>query len=129
MDKKRILIVEDEESLRNILADKLKEEDFDVDTAQDGKRGLDKALKDHPDLMLIDVMMPIMDGVEMIKNLQKDSWGKNAKMMLLTNMSDPIKMAEITSELDGNLTVFDYLVKSDWDLDSIVKKIKDKFKD
>ena len=38
-------------------------------------------------------------------------------------------MAEITSELDGNLTVFDYLVKSDWDLDSIVKKIKDKFKD
>jgi DNA-binding response OmpR family regulator len=126
MAKKIILIVEDEESLRNILSDKLKEEDFDVETAQDGKRGLDKALKIHPDLMLIDVMMPIMDGVEMVKHLQKDSWGKDAKMMLLTNMSDPIKMAEITSELDGNLTVFDYMVKSDWDLDSVVKRIREK---
>jgi len=126
---KKILIIEDEESLRKILGERLKEEGYDVAVSKDGKEGLAKALNWHPDLMLVDIVMPVMDGVEMIKELQKDRWGKEAKILLLTNLSDPVKMAKITSELNESMSVYDYLVKSDWDLAKIAEKIKKKLDD
>lgn len=115
-----ILIVEDEETLSFALSKKLISEGFRVLTAKNGKEGLEIALKEHPDLMLVDIVMPIMDGMTMIKELRKDEWGKNARAIILTNLSDVQKTAEAVDR-----GVYDILIKSDWRLDDVVTKIKD----
>ena len=126
-DKKRkILVVDDEKALRGALRDKLESEGFDVLEAKDGNEGLNKALAEHPDLILLDVMMPKMDGIEVMKKLQEDKWGKNANMIMLTNVSDPIKVAEATETGSKNMTVYDYMIKSDWKLEEVVERVRTK---
>jgi len=79
--QKRILIVEDEERLRNLLRDYLVQVKYDVDMARNGEEGLAMALKEDYDLILLDVMMPFMDGFEMLKNLRKK---KDTRVYFLT---------------------------------------------
>ena len=74
---KKILIVEDEGLLLEILETKFKKECFEVITARDGQAGLELALSQHPDLILLDIIMPKMDGMTMLKHLRADSVGKN----------------------------------------------------
>lgn len=119
--EKKILIVEDEISLRMPLSSLLKSEGFEIFEAENGSSGLETALKEHPDLILLDVFMPKMGGLEMLAELRKDEWGKNALVMLLTNSANTENVA---SALEGNVT--DYLVKAEWDLKDIVKKVKQK---
>jgi len=128
-DKKKVLVIDDEEGLRKALKIKLTDEGYDVSVAADGKSGLEKALSDHPDLILLDVMMPKMTGQEVIAELQKDSWGKNVSVLFLTNVSDPIQVAQIGEQSVGNSTIFDYMVKSDWSLDDIAERVKQKLED
>ena len=117
---KKILIVEDEAPLRNAVADILSFEGFTVLQAKNGQEGLDLALKEHPDLILLDLMMPVMDGLTMLEKMRQDAeWGKNAAVILLTNLNDPEKIAQATSA--GS---YDFLVKSDWNIEDVVKKIK-----
>ena len=117
--KEKILIVEDEESLRTVLRDKLKGEGYNVLTAKNGKEGLAVALKKHPDLILADIIMPVMDGMTMVKKLRDDTWGKNVSVIILTNLSDAEKTAEAVDR-----GVFDILIKSDWKIEDVVDKIK-----
>ena len=116
-----LLIVEDEISLCKVLRDKLTREGFSVLEAKDGKEGLETALVQHPDLILLDIIMPVMDGMTMLTELRKDEWGKNAKVIFLTNLSEAEKIAE--SHTKG---VYDYLVKSDWKLSDVVKKVRER---
>ena len=118
---KKILIVEDEKILLKDLADKFTKEGFEVITAGDGQAGLNVAIQNHPDLILLDIVMPIMDGMTMLYQLRKDEWGKTVEVILLTNLSDSDKIADSYLE-----DVHDYLVKSDWTLDDIVAKVKAK---
>lgn len=118
-NQKKILIVEDETSLRNALRDKLILEGFVVLEAKNGEEGLDVALRNHPDLILLDIIMPKMDGLTMLKKLREDVWGKNTKVILLTNLSDNEKVSEAL--LRGS---YDYLVKSDWKIGDVVAKIR-----
>lgn len=120
-DQKRILIVEDEEATIRVLADRFGQENFQVLKADDGDVGLDTALKEHPDLILLDILMPRMDGIEMLKKLREDSWGKTVPVILLTNVSEASRCAEAAEH-----GVYDYLVKADWDLDEVVEKVKEK---
>jgi DNA-binding response OmpR family regulator len=117
--KHTILIVEDDASLREALYDKLKHEGFTVLTAKNGQEGLQIALDEHPDLMLLDIVMPIMDGLVTLKKIREDNWGKNAKIIMLTNLSDNDKISAAVAE--GS---FEYIVKSDWKMEDVVKKIK-----
>jgi two-component system, OmpR family, alkaline phosphatase synthesis response regulator PhoP len=121
MKKKKILLVEDEASLLQLLSDKLIEFGFFVSTAKNGMEGLKAALKIHPDLILLDIVMPIMDGMTMLKKLRADSWGKSANVILLTNLSSSYKASESSS-----MGVTEYIIKSDWILDDIVKRVKNK---
>lgn len=118
---KIILIVEDESSLLLVLHDRLREEGFQIFKAADGKEGLKLALEEHPDLILLDLLMPVMNGVEMLKELRKDEWGKEASVMVLTNLSTDEKLAEVRE-----FGVTDYLVKSDWKIEDVVQKINNK---
>ena len=116
--KKSILIVEDEVELRAILKDKLKKEGFVILEAENGKTGLESAIKNHPDVILLDILMPVMDGFSMLKKLRQDEWGKNALIIILSNLSEAQEIDEEIKE-----STLAYLVKSDWEPDDIVKKI------
>jgi DNA-binding response OmpR family regulator len=117
---KKVLIVEDETPLRNAVSDILSFEGFDVFQAKNGQEGLDLALKERPDIILLDLMMPIMDGLTMLEKLREDQeYGKKAAVILLTNINDPEKVAMATEA--GS---YDFLVKSDWNIEDVVVKIK-----
>lgn len=115
---KKILIVEDDAPLLGALKAKFASEGFNVVTAVDGVEGLAAAVNEHPDLILLDIIMPRMDGLTMMKKLREDAWGKSARIILLTNLSDPGMVMEALH--DG---AYDFLVKTDWKLEAVVEKV------
>jgi|SRR3989344_820015 len=119
MASKKILIVEDDMQLQSALKDKFSIEGFVAIVASDGQEGLQMAKDEKPDLVLVDILLPKVDGITMAKAI------KNLKptplMMFLTNVSDIEHIAEAS-----DAAYSDYLVKSDWNLDDIVKKVKEK---
>ena len=117
----KILIVEDEELLVKALKKKLEKEAFEIFVARDGIEGLDATKAHAPDLILLDIVMPRMDGITMLAKMRKEDWGKDIPVIILTNLSSDEKMAE--SEAQG---VNQYLVKTNWGIDEIIEKIKDK---
>ena len=119
-----IEIAEDDQGLAGLLADKLILEGYNVIKAQDGEEALSIALKYHPDIIVLDVLMPKMDGMEVIKKIRADAWGSTSQIMLLTNDPDTNKVEKAI--VSG---VFDYLVKMDFGLDEIVEKIQLRIKD
>lgn len=118
--KIKILIVEDDMALRNILRDKLNSEDFSVLLAKDGEEGLKIGIKEKPDLILLDVIMPKMNGIIMLKNLRENEWGETVPVILLSNDDDP---EHIRETLKANAS--DYLIKSDWELEDVIKRIRE----
>jgi DNA-binding response OmpR family regulator len=123
--KSTILIVEDETIISKTYADELRDEGFLVFTASNGKEGLRLALLKKPDLILLDILMPVMDGLTMMDKLRKkNAYGKKVPVVLLSNLSSSEEkiMKTITNTKNEPTS---YFVKSDWDLDDVVKKIKE----
>ena len=120
-NNKKVLIAEDDESLLNVLADSFSLEGFTVLTAVNGAVALESALKEHPDMILLDIQMPVMDGLTMLDNLRHDKWGGSAEVILLTNFSEAEKVAKAARH-----GAYDYLIKSDWKIEDIIKKVKEK---
>jgi DNA-binding response OmpR family regulator len=118
--KKKILIVDDDGSLRNALKDKINHEGFTALMAGDGEEGLKVGIKEKPDLILLDVIMPKINGIKMLEKLREDKWGEHVPVLLLSNDDDP---EHIRETLKDNAT--DYLIKSDWELKDVVKKVKE----
>jgi len=116
---KKILIIENEVATRKILADKLTRENFFVLQAGNGKDGLFVALKERPDLILLDVFMPEMNGLEVINELHKDKWGKEVPVIILSNLNEDSQMLESIKHAH-----YDYLIKTNHNLSTIVEKIK-----
>lgn len=150
---KKILIIEDEEPMRRVLKDTLEQEGFIVFESGDGKAGLEEAHLKRPDLILLDILMPKMDGMTVLKQLRKEEWGKGVPVVILTNLNDAstvinalefeideiadmrVKNEILSPEmarkcikryLDMRLEngVEDFLIKTDCTLEEIVKKIK-----
>lgn len=120
---KKILVVDDDENLRLVLVDKLNAESFNASGAKNGKEGLAKALEWRPDLILLDILMPVMDGWEMLGKLREDEWGEKVKVIMLTSIEDVKAVARAVQ--DGS---FAYLIKTDHGPDNIVGKVKDMLK-
>lgn len=118
--RKKILIIEDELPQLGALCDKFLKENFMIFEAQNGEDGLEIALKEHPDVILLDVFIPKMDGIEMAKKLREDEWGKEVPIIILSN-SDDVE----TIELAMANHVFEYFIKSETKLDYIVEKVKE----
>lgn len=83
----KILIVEDEQPLQLLYKVKLEIEGFIVETASDGITGLQRAQEFMPELLLLDLRMPKMDGDEMLQHLREKDWGANMRVIILTNIS------------------------------------------
>lgn len=116
---KRILIVEDEPDIREAMAEAVEQAGFLVSIAENGQIGFEKATQEKPDLILLDIVMPVMDGHETLKKLRNDPWGKTAKVIMLTSMDD---VQNIGSAHENKIT--DYIIKAHSSLEEIVKKIK-----
>jgi len=128
MLKNKILIVEDEILMLKTLVNTLNNHGFSTLEAQDGEQGLALALKEKPDLILFDIIMPKMDGLAMLKELRKEAWGKEVPIIFLTNLSDPEKIIQATKDYTQTLDniAYEYLIKSDYHLADVVKIIKTK---
>ncbi len=125
MDKKKILIVDDEEAIQRAISDAFENQEFTILTASNGEEGLAVSLKEHPDLILLDILMPKMDGMIMLQKLRQDDWGKGAPVIILTNVS-PNANSIIYSVVQNEPAY--YLVKSDVKLEGIVEKVKEVLK-
>lgn len=109
-----ILIIEDEKSLRAAIVDILHLKGFISLEARNGREGVDLALANHPDLILLDLIMPEMDGLTAFNKIREDAWGKMVPIIILTNLSATNEHA-----------LTQYLIKSDWKIHDIVKKIEE----
>lgn len=118
------LIVEDEPAMLRALTETLTRAGFTVLEAHNGQEGLAVALREHPDLILLDLIMPVMDGMTMLRQLREDAWGKTAPVIILTNLSDAAKASEALQH-----HAFDFLVKSDWKLEDVVRKVRERLGD
>jgi CheY-like chemotaxis protein len=116
-----ILTVEDEESQRKAICNTLIQNGYSILEAENGVQGLEIALSKHPDVILLDVRMPKMDGITLMNELRKDPWGAKANIIILTNY-DPSD-AQLIQLTKGLPTYF--LIKSDSTLSSIVEKVKE----
>ena len=116
---KKILVIEDDTFLLDILIKNLTKAGFLVVCAEDGEKGLAKALEIHPNLILLDILLPAMNGMDVLKNLRQDPWGKTAHVIILSNISSPANISESIK-----YSADDYLVKADFDLKSLMEKIK-----
>ena len=120
--KNLIAIIEDEPAMQKVITDAFQISGFDVICESNGQDGLTLILDKKPDLVILDIFMPIMDGEQMIKKLRLDDWGKNVPVVVLTNISlDQSKLAKTIIETTPDF----YLIKSDWSIHEIVKKAKE----
>lgn len=115
---KKILIVEDESSLYVAVFEKLRMEGYQVTGARNGSDGLRIALEQRPDLILLDIVLPEMDGITMLKQLRKDEWGKGVPVVLLTNLNEAQ-----ANEKGLDESAQDYLVKADWTLEEVIERV------
>lgn len=122
-ENKVILIVEDEAPILTALADNLSFEGFSVLRATNGVEGLSLALAEHPDLILLDILMPQMDGFTMLEKMRTDEWGKKVPVIILTNVSENEKIAEALVD-----DVFEYFIKSDIKMEEVIARVKEKLK-
>ena len=120
-DKKKILLVEDDKILSQALSDGLKEAVFSIAQAFDGEEGLTKAFAAKPDLILLDIMMPKMDGLTVAKKLKSDPSTRNIPTIILTMLETGEPLAEAIQT-----GVYEYLVKSDFEIEDIVAKVKER---
>jgi DNA-binding response OmpR family regulator len=122
--KNKVLIVEDEPAMIRAITDNLVSEGFDVLSARDGVEGLTMASAHHPDIILLDILMPIMDGLTMMQKLRtQDAWGKKVPIILLTNLSpDEDRIMKRVTEDEPAY----YLVKTEWKLSDVIDKIKER---
>ncbi len=93
---------------------------FGLLEAKDGEEGLAIALREHPDLILLDLMMPKMDGMTMLKKVRADEWGRGVPVIILTNLN-----ATDEHLVEDMIThkPLKYLIKSDWKIHDIVAEV------
>jgi len=84
----KIAIIEDDQAISQMYRIKFEAEGYEVETAGNGKLGLELAEKMRPDIILLDLMMPVMNGDEVLKQIRATTWGKHIKVIILTNVGE-----------------------------------------
>ena len=117
----KIAIIEDDQAISQMYRFKFEAEGYDVQTAENGKLGLELTESMKPDIILLDLMMPIMTGDEMLAKLRSTSWGKNIKVIILTNSGEEAAPPEIKK-----LGVEAYIVKAEMTPRQVAELVKSK---
>lgn len=117
---KKILFIEDEQALQKTLGQVLEKAGFKFISAFNGEEGLNLAKKKEPDLILLDLILPKLDGFGVLEKLKKDRALAKIPVIILTNLENP---SDIQKALELGATT--YLVKANYELDEIVNKIKE----
>jgi len=115
----KVAIVEDDSAISQMYRIKFEAEGYDVETAENGLLGLKLCEEMKPDIVLLDLMMPEMRGDQMLVKLRKTSWGKNTKVVILTNMGEQ----EIPSSIK-DLGVSAVILKADMTPRQVAELIK-----
>lgn len=117
--KKKILLVEDDDTLAEVYRQRLELEGFKVRRSNNGEIALKDAVEFHPDLVLLDVMMPNLNGFDVLDILRNSPQTRNVHIIMLTALSQP-KDAEKAKQLGAD----DFLVKSQVVIGDVVQRIK-----
>ena len=120
--KKTILVVEDEKSLRSAIVDTLHLNAYLTLEAKNGQEAVDLALLKHPDLILLDLLMPVMDGMTAFNEIRKDAWGAHVPVIILTNLSATDE--KLVNDMVADKPMY-YLAKSDWKIHDVVGKVEE----
>lgn len=115
----KIAIIEDDQAISQMYRIKFEAEGFDIETAGDGRTGLDLCLAFQPDIILLDLMMPEMNGDEMLAALRQTEWGKTVKVIVLTNMGEQEAPDTLKS-----LGVSAFIVKADMTPRQVAELVK-----
>lgn len=110
-EKKRILVVDDEPDFASIVQTNLKKEGFEVEVAYDGVEGLEKVKANPPDAIVLDVMMPEMDGYEMCEKLKGDEKYQDIPIVMLTAVADHVGSTRYSHRDGMSMEADDYLPK------------------
>ncbi len=116
---KKILVVEDDVFLREMITRKLLLEKFEVVPANDGEEGIEKAKKEKPDLVLLDLILPGIQGYEVLSKIKEDKATAKVPVIILSNLG---QKEEVEKGL--KMGAVDFLIKANFDPDEIVTKIK-----
>lgn len=116
---KQVLLIDDDRTLREMYAVALVKAGLDIIMAKNGVQGIEMALKHKPDVILLDIEMPEMDGHQVAEKLRLDSWGKTARIIFLTNRSEPAHVAHAVA-----LKPEDYIIKAHEPVKEVVNKVR-----
>lgn len=120
MSATKIAIIEDDGVIRQMYRMKFESEGFEVETAENGRDGV--ALVQHmkPDIILLDMHMPEMDGVTALSKIRKEKWGKDIPVIVLTNLGEEESPKNLRA-----LGIKGYIVKADFTPRQVVARVKD----
>jgi two-component system, chemotaxis family, response regulator WspR len=124
MEKKKVLIVEDDNFVAEVYFAKLTEMGYEAILAQNGEEGLAALKKDKIDLILLDILMPIMNGMEMLEEIKKNDQWRNIPVILLTNVGEKESIQKVRE-----MGVKNYLIKSHFTPAEVIEKIESVFKE
>lgn len=116
---KKILFIEDESALQKTFGDVLTSEGYEIISALDGEGGLRLAKSEKPDLILLDLILPKINGFEVLKQLRGDKETQNISIIVLTNLEGT---GDVEKAMEMGATT--YLVKANYTLEDVLKKIK-----
>lgn len=117
--KKKVLLVEDDKMILDMYTLKFTQEGYEVTQAENGKDGLDAAKRINPDIVLLDIILPQMDGFTVLKSLKADPKLKNIPVVLLTNLGQD---GDVKKGIE--LGAVDYLIKANFTPSQVVDKVK-----
>ena len=117
---KKILFIEDESALQRAIKDVLNQSNYKIISALDGETGIKMAERELPDLILLDLILPVIDGFSVLKEIKKNDKTRGIPVIVLTNLED-VKNIDRAIELGAKA----YLVKADYGVNDVAKKIKE----
>lgn len=115
----KIAIIEDDSVISQMYRMKFEADGFEVQIANNGKDGIALVEQFVPDMVLLDMQMPIMNGDEALKNIRSEEWGKTVPVMILTNLGEEEAPKDIRS-----LGIESYIVKADLTPRQVVERVK-----
>jgi len=115
----KVLIIEDDKFLRELITQKVGQEGYDVVGAADGEEGLKMAVKEKPNIILLDLILPTMDGFEVLQQLQAEETTKSIPVIVLSNLGQK-------EDIDKGMQfgAVDYMIKAHFTPGEIIEKIK-----